>query len=67
METNDIVKWKQTAPGIWTRVPDAEPAAARKSPVRKISSLLANPPPPGEIPPAGQHRFPSPPAAVVRR
>lgn len=40
METTKPVEWKQTEPGIWTRVPDGE-SAAPKRPARKIASLTA--------------------------
>ena len=45
MEPNNIVEWKQTAAGIWTRVPEDEPSPA-KGPARQIPSPPANQPPP---------------------
>jgi len=43
-----IVEWRQTAPGIWTPVPDDE-RTARKGPVRKIASLTSKQIPPTKL------------------
>ena len=40
METDNVVEWQLTAPGIWTRLPDGA-AASPKQPVRAIPSLTA--------------------------
>jgi hypothetical protein len=64
MEPNNSVEWKETAPGIWTRVPDDE-ASLSKGPVRSITSLTENQLPPGTIRQPGKRRIlPMPPAAA---
>jgi hypothetical protein len=45
MNPKDIVEWKLTAPGIWTRMSGDEPVSAKK-PAHKIASLMADQLPP---------------------
>jgi len=40
MKRNNIVKWRQTGPGIWTPVPD-DASSVSKKPVRKEPSVNA--------------------------
>jgi hypothetical protein len=42
MKPKNVVKWKQTGPGIWTRMPDGESLPA-KGPTRKMPSPMAIP------------------------
>jgi hypothetical protein len=53
MNPKDIVEWKLTAPGIWTRMSDDKPASAKK-PTRKIASLMADELPPETHPQPGK-------------
>jgi hypothetical protein len=55
MELNHIVEWKQTSPGIWTRVPEGKTSSAKGS-ARKIASLLARQVPAETIRPPGKRR-----------
>ena len=57
MEPNNVLQWKETAPGIWTPVPEGEPAVS-KGPVRQITSLEANQPSPGTTRQASKRRIP---------
>jgi hypothetical protein len=42
MKPKNVVKWKQTGPGIWTRMPDGE-SPRPKGPTRKLPSSMAIP------------------------
>jgi hypothetical protein len=55
MEWKDGVQWKQTALGIWTRMP-ADESASSQGPARKIISLTANQPQSGKTRPPVRSR-----------
>jgi len=58
MKPKDVVKWRQTEPGIWTRVPEDE-ASAAKMPVRQLPSLNRAPASAGDAPAAWHAPLPT--------